>query len=237
MEKLFYMEDSYQKECNSRVISVSQDKYIILDNTIFYPNSGGVEWDTGKMIRQSDNKEFKVVFVGKFSGEISHEVNAQGLKQGDEVKCILDWDRRYLLMRYHTAAHILCGFFAKEAGALITGNQLTTEKGRIDFSLDNFDRETIDKMVFKSNDLIAKDLPVEVYYKPRDEALKDPNMVKLANAMPPEVKDLRIVDIKGFDYQADGGCHVKSLKEVGKIEFLKAENKGKANRRVYFKLI
>ena len=158
------------------------------------------------------------------------------IKEGDEIHCILDWDRRYLLMRYHTAAHILSGFFAKELGAKITGNQITTEKARIDFAIENFDQELIKEMINKSNELIGRDLPVEVYYKPRDEALNDPNMVKLANAMPPDVKNIRVVDIKGFDYQADGGCHVRSLKEVGKIEFIKADNKGKANRRVYFRL-
>jgi misacylated tRNA(Ala) deacylase len=153
------------------------------------------------------------------------------------VHCKLDWDRRYILMRYHTAAHVLSGVFSKETAAKITGNQLTTEKGRIDLSLEQYDRDIIDKCFAKSNELISQDLPVETYYKPRLEALKDPNMIKLANAMPPEVENLRIVDIKGFDYQADGGCHVTSLKDIGKIEFLKAENKGKDNRRIYFRLI
>ncbi|MBN1503125.1 alanyl-tRNA editing protein [Candidatus Woesearchaeota archaeon] len=236
MENTLYMQDSYQRECDAKIKSVSKGKHIVLDRNIFYPSSGGVEWDTGKLIRKSDNCVFNVIFVGKFSGAISHEVDGDGLHEGEEVHCVLDWGRRYLLMRYHTAAHILSGYFAKELGALITGNQLTTEKGRIDFSLENFDRQLIDEMIKKSNELIKKDLPVEVYYLPREEALQDPNMVKLANALPPAVEELRVVDIKGFDYQADGGCHVKSLKEVGRIEFLKAENKGKSNRRVYFRL-
>ena len=105
------------------------------------------------------------------------------------------------------------------------------------FSIENFDRVLIDEMINKSNELIKKDLAVEVYYKPKEEALNDPNMIKLANALPPDVENLRVVDIKGFDYQADGGCHVKSLKSIGKIVFIKADNKGKSNRRVYFTLI
>jgi Ser-tRNA(Ala) deacylase AlaX len=236
VEEAIYMDDMELKEWDATVTSVSQDKFVVLDKSAFYPNSGGVEWDTGTIIRDSDNQEFNVVFAGKFSGHISHEINPPGLKEGDKVHCKLDWDRRYLLMRYHTAAHVLSGMFNKETGAKITGNQITPEKGRIDFALEEFDRELIDACIRKSNELIEQDLPVEVYYKPKEEALKDPNMVKLANAMPPDVKNIRVVDIKGFDYQADGGCHVKSLKEVGKIEFLKADNKGKSNRRVYFKL-
>ncbi|MFH1399563.1 MAG: alanyl-tRNA editing protein AlaXM [Candidatus Woesearchaeota archaeon] len=233
MQEALYMDDQYCREWDAEVVS-AKEKFVVLNKTCFYPNSGGVEHDTGIMARNTE--EFKVVYAGKFAGQISHEVDRIGLKVGDKVHCKLDWDRRYKLMRYHTAAHVLSGMFAKEAHVLITGNQLTPEKGRIDFSLENFDREVIDRCIEKSNELIEVDLPVEIRYMPRGEALKDPNMVKLAGAMPPAVKELRIVDIKGFDYQADGGCHVKSLKEIGKMVFLKAENKGKSNRRVYFEL-
>jgi misacylated tRNA(Ala) deacylase len=234
MANALYMDDMFLKECTAKVESVKDGKYIVLDQTVFYPNSGGVECDTGVITRQSDNAKFNVVFVGKFSGEISHEVDNIGLAAGDKVHCSLNWDRRQRLMRYHTAAHVLSGVFSKDTNAKITGNQITTEKGRIDFDLDNFDRELIDKCFAKANEIVQHDYPIVVYYKPREEALRDPNMVKLANAMPPEVTNLRVVDIKGFDYQADGGCHVKSTREIGKITFTKADNKGKSNRRVYF---
>ena len=235
MEEALYMDDMYLKEWDSTVVSVSQEKFIVLDKTAFYPNSGGVEYDTGVMIGPAGD-EFKVVFVGKFSDQISHELDRPGLKEGDKVHCRLNWERRHLLMRYHTAAHILSGLFSKDYGAKITGNQLTTEKGRIDFDLDNFDKDYMIKLIEKSNELIQRDLPVETYYMKREEALKDPLMLKLADKMPPEVENLRVVDIKGFDYQADGGCHVRSLREIGKIIFMSADNKGKNNRRVYFKL-
>ncbi|MBD3204233.1 alanyl-tRNA editing protein AlaX [Candidatus Woesearchaeota archaeon] len=231
------MDQMYLKEWDAHVKSVSQGKFVVLDRTAFYPKSGGVAWDTGTIKRESDGKEVKVIYAGKFSGKISHQVEPEGkIEKGDKVHCTLDWDRRYKLMRFHTAAHVLSGFFSKELDAKITGNNITIKKARIDFSLDDFDRDKIKEMIEKSNELIKKDLPVEVYYKNRKEALKDPNMVKLANALPPKVDKIRIVDIKGFDYQADGGCHVKSLKEVGEIIFIKADNKGKNNRRVYFGL-
>ncbi|RMF05614.1 alanyl-tRNA editing protein [Candidatus Woesearchaeota archaeon] len=235
MEDALYMKDSYLKEFEAEVVSVSQDKYVVLDRTAFYPNGGGQPYDTGRLIRD-DGEEFKVVYVGKFDGRISHEVDRPGLKEGDKVKGVIDWERRYELMRYHTAAHILSGVFHKECGAKITGNQLDIGKGRIDFNLEEFDRERIMEYFEKANRIVEEDRPVLVSFMSRDDALKDPDLFKLAGVLPPAVKELRIVEIKDFDRQADGGTHVRSTKEVGKIVFVKAENKGKKNRRVYFKL-
>lgn len=236
MAKALYMEDSYLKEWDTRVVTANGN-FIFLDSTAFFPKGGGVEWDTGVMTRKSDGKRFKVVYTGKFKGEISHEVDAEGLKKGDGVHCTLDWDRRYLLMRYHTAAHVVSGVFHNEFGYKITGNQLTPEKGRIDFDMEAFDVEQLKKGIARSNELVGKDLPVEISTMSREEAEKDQTLFKLAMGFPHDLKDIRIVDIKGFDAQADGGCHVKSLKEIGIIRFEKAVNKGKNNRRLYFTLI
>ena len=235
MAKALYMEDSYLKEWDTRVVTANGN-FIVLDSTAFFPKGGGVEWDTGVMTRKSDGKGFKVVYTGKFKGEISHEVDAEGLKKGDGVHCTLDWDRRYLLMRYHTAAHVVSGVFHNEFGYKITGNQLTPEKGRIDFDMEAFDVEQLKKGIARSNELVGKDLPVEISTMSREEAEKDQTLFKLAMGFPHDLKDIRIVDIKGFDAQADGGCHVKSLKEIGIIRFEKAVNKGKNNRRLYFTL-
>ena len=236
MSKALYLDDSYLKEFEAEVVSVKDGKYVVLDKTAFYPKSGGQPHDTGTFTRISDNKEFNVVFAGKFSGEISHEVSEEGLQQRDKIKARIDWDKRYKLMRMHTAAHILSGVFHKESGALITGNQLDLEKSRIDFSLENFDREKMNDYFIKSNELVEKDLQINIYTIPREEAEKDDAMFKLAKALPSSIKDIRVVEILHFNKKADGGTHVKSLKEVGEIEFLKAENKGKNNRRVYFTL-
>jgi len=234
MAKALYMDDAYLKEFEATITSVKDGRYIVLDKTAFYPNGGGQPHDTGTLLR--DGETFRVVFTGKFSGDISHEVDKAGLKQGDKVQGIIDWDRRYALMRYHTAAHILSGVFNKEAGALITGNQLDIAKGRIDFSLEEFDREKMAAYFEMAQAIAEKDLPIKVYYMDREEALHIPEMVKLAGVLPPAVKQLRIVDIEGFDRQADGGTHVRSTREIGKIVFTKAENKGKNNRRVYYTL-
>ncbi len=233
MEQALYLNDSYLKSCKTKVMSVEQEKYIVLEKTVFYPRGGGQPWDTGKLVKNGE--EFPVIAVVKVKGNISHEVSKQGLKQGDEVECILDWNRRHKLMRMHTAGHILAAIMHK-SGILITGNQIGDEKTRFDFSMENFDRVAFQALVDEANSEITKNQEVSVSFLPREQALKVPGAVKLAAALPPEIKQLRMVKIGEVDYQADGGTHVKNTSEIGKIIFLKAENKGKNNRRIYYGL-
>jgi Ser-tRNA(Ala) deacylase AlaX len=229
-----YLEDSYLKECDADVVSVKDGKYVILNKTIFYPKGGGQPWDTGKLVRETD--VYNVAYVGKFSGDISHEVARTGLKKGDEVRCILNWDRRYKLMRSHTAAHVFASLLCKGTGALITGNQLGEDKVRFDFSLEEYDPEILARFVDETNRLLAEGASVRSYWLPKEEALRIPGVIKMAAALPPDIPRLRIVEIEDVDKQADGGTHVRNLSEVGQIKLLKTENKGKNNRRVYFTL-
>ncbi len=232
--ELLYLNDSYLKEFEATVLAAN-DKYIILDRTAFYYTGGGQPHDTGVLITE-DGTKYNVVYVGKFSGDISHEVDASGLKAGDKVKGIINWQRRYALMRAHTAAHVLSGVIHKETGAMITGNQLGTEKTRIDFSLENFDKAQMNKFIEMANEIIDRDLRVKSYILPREEAYKIDKISKLAKGLPPDIDQIRIVEIEGFDMQPDGGTHVEHLKEVGHLKLLKCENKGANNRRVYFTL-
>ena len=234
--KALYMEDSYMKEFEARVMEVKDGKFVVLDQTAFYPNSGGQPHDEGILIRLSDNKEFKVIFVGKFSGQISHEVEPEGLQMGDKVKGKIDWQRRYKLMKMHTSAHILSGVIEKETGALISGNQLNLDKSRLDFSLEKYDWERIPFWFAESNKIVDQDLPIEISFMPREEAEKDSSLFKLVAGFPHKIDTIRIVDIVGVVKEADGGTHVKSTKEVGHLKFLKAGNKGKNNRRIYYEL-
>src|SRR3989338_11249481 len=234
MQQALYMDDMYLKEFEAIVESVKDDKYVVLDRTAFYPVSGGVVHDTGILIR--DGEVFHVVYVGKFDGNVSHEVSKPGLKVGDKVTGKIDWDRRYKLMRLHTTAHILAAIMHNKAGALITGNQIEIDKARMDFSLENFDRNQIDEYIRLANDLVQRGAEVKVGYMKREEALKVPDMVKLANKMPPDTEILRTVEIVDIDKQADGGCHVSNIREIGKVELINIENKGKNNRRLYFTL-
>jgi misacylated tRNA(Ala) deacylase len=235
MTDLLYLEDSYLRECDAKVITVSNGKYVVLDRTIFYPKGGGQPHDTGQILK--GDHVFNVVYVGKFSGQVSHEVDHEGLKVGDEVHCVLDWERRYRLMRSHTSAHCFSSGLCNGTGALVTGNQLDVDKVRFDFSLKDFDRSVLEKYIDEANELLKKDIPVKWYVLPRKEALEIPGIIKMAEAFPPDIPNLRIVEIVGVDKQADGGTHVKNLKEVGQIKFIKCSNKGKNNRRVYYSLI
>lgn len=232
MTKAIYLEDSYLKERDATVVKVTDGRYVVLDQTVFYPKGGGQLWDTGKIIR--GDEVFNVIYVGKFGDEISHEVDREGLRVGDKVHCIIDWDRRYKFMRCHTAAHVFASLICNETGALVTGNQIEEDKVRFDFSLERLDRELIMRYVEKANEILKKDIPVIWYELPREEALKIPGVIKMAEAFPPDIPKLRIVEIVGVDRQADGGTHVRNLREVGQIRLLKFESKGRLNRRVYF---
>ncbi len=236
MDEPLYSKDSYAKECEATVQEVKDGKFVMLDNNLFYPRGGGQPSDTGKLIRASDNAEFEVVFAGKFDGKISHEVSKEGLQPGDRLLCKLNWERRYMLMRMHTAAHALSAVIHNDTGALITGNNLEVDESRIDFNFEAFDKEKINLYVQKANEALAKDMPISVEFMQREEALKMPGMVKLASILPPSVPVLRIVSIGDLDRQADSGLHVRSTKEVGQLEVTKVQNKGKENRRVYFGL-
>jgi Ser-tRNA(Ala) deacylase AlaX len=134
----------------------------------------------------------------------------------------------------HTAAHMLSAIINTRSGALITGNQLGTDKSRMDFSLENFDRDAMASICEAANTRIKEDHAVKIYFLPREEAMKIPSVVKLAGALPPNLETLRIVEIESVDKSLDGGTHVANLAEIGTIEIVKMENKGKSNRRVYF---
>lgn len=234
--ELLYLDDMNIREFESEVLSVKDNKFVVLDKTAFYPKSGGVDCDTGKFIRISDGKEFPVVYVGKFGEDVSHEVAEEGLKEGDKIKGVLNWERRQELERYHTAAHVISGIFFKEGDVKVTGNNLTIGKGRVDFNFPNFDRSVIEKLVERANEIIKQNYHVESYYLDRSELDKDPDLIKLAMGIPSGIKTVRIVDIKGFDRQPDAGCHVDKTSEIGKINITKIENRGKNTRRLYFKL-
>ncbi|MCK4670821.1 MAG: alanyl-tRNA editing protein [Nanoarchaeota archaeon] len=233
MTKTLYMTDCYLKTCKAKVVEVN-GLFVILNQTIFYPESGGQLTDTGKI--DKDGTIYHMHFAKKIAGDITHEVDKEGLKPGDEVTLELDWERRHTLMRYHTAAHLLSAIIFNETKAMITGNQLKPAGGRIDFSLENFDREVMERYVKETNDLVDKGIPVNISLMPATEAFKLPSIFRLKDMLPPTIKEIRVVKIEGVDAQACAGTHVKNTKEVGKIVLEKVENKGKNNRRLYFHL-
>ncbi len=231
MTRKLYWEQPYSKEFSGKIVSLDANR-VELDQTLFYPKGGGVSFDTGVL------GGAKVVETTKDADRILHTLEAQpSFQTGQTLNGKVDWDRRHRLMRMHTAGHLLSALFYSRANCRITGNQIDVDRSRMDFDLEAFDRSQIEKFVEEGNRLISNDAPVKAYFLDREEALKLPEMVKLAEAAPPADDKLRIVEIAGIDRQADGGLHVAHLKEIGKIQLLKLENKGKTNRRLYYDVV
>lgn len=228
MARRLFWDDAYAREFDAKVVSVEGDR-MVLDQTAFNPRGGGLVSDTGTI------GSSRVTEVVKEGEEILHTVETPTeIKPGDEVHGILDWDRRFRMMRMHTSAHILSAVVNRETGALITGNQISPDESRVDFNLDDFDRDKMSHYVEMVNAAVQRGLDVKTYFMKREQALANPGFVKLANAMPPSLDVLRIVQIGDVDTQADGGVHVKNTREIGRVVGLKTENKGKSNRRLYF---
>jgi misacylated tRNA(Ala) deacylase len=239
MTKVLYLLDCYLKEFDAVIETVDDSGLsVVFNQTAFYPTSGGQPTDTGTIT--SGGVKYLVVDVIKKDGVIIHQVDTPGLSIGDKVHCTIDWDRRYKLMRYHTASHILSTLINQETGAEITGNQLYLDKARVDFSLENFDRALMQGFQDKTNEIIRKNLPVSFRILAREEAFKIPSLVKLRKHLPETIIEIRIVDIASpefdFDHQACGGTHLKNTSEIGEIEIYELENKGKERRRIYFRI-
>lgn len=227
-----YLDDSYIWSFSAGVTQALENK-AILNKTAFYPQSGGQPSDTG--ILEHGAEIFQVVGVEKEEEGIVHILDRPGLKPGDMVSGKIDVDRRYRFMRSHTACHILSAVIFQETGAKITGNQIEQSRSRVDFSLESFDKSRMMEYVEKANQIVCDRLPVSTRIIPREEALAMPDLLRLAMAVP-DRDTIRVVEIEGIDRQACGGTHVKNTAEVGRIKMIKAENKGKANRRIYFSL-
>ncbi len=235
-EKLYY-NDMYGREFDASVISV-KDNYVILDKTLFYPTSGGQPNDTG--ILRTPEGEIKVVDVRQENGEIMHIVDEMvSISPGDHVHGIIDWDKRYIHMRYHTAVHIIDGVVNNDyKNGLLTGGQIYDDHARVDFSFDIIDRELITQIISKAQDVINSGIKVFAREITGEEALKIPGLARTepGRQLIERLPIVRIIEIENFDFQADGGTHVKNTNEVGKIDVLKIENKGKGHKRLSFKL-
>jgi len=232
--KQLYLYDSYLKEFQAKVLSVVGNQ-VVLDQTAFHPLTGGVANDLGCLSRGNLRFSIAKVDINRETKEITHTLEELAeLKPGDSVSGALDWDRRYRLMRLHTAAHLIATIMYRDYSALITGGQVDVDQAKLDFNLPKTDREIFEAAVRKANEEARKGVELKIYFLAREEALKIHGVVKLAEKMPPEEKELRIVEIPGIDLQADGGPHVKNTNEIGEIQLLKIENKGKNQRRVYF---
>ena len=229
MEILCYS-DSYLKECKSKVMEVN-DHGVVLDQTIFYPGGGGQPSDNGKLILE--NNEYLVKGVKRIDGQIVHLI--EGAKPGinSEVDSIIDWDKRYKLMRTHTALHILCGVIWRDYSASVTGGDMKPLAGRMDFELEEMSADFSKEVEEKINIEVSEKRNIKVYQLPREEAFQIPDLIRTKiNLLPKGIEFVRIVDIEGLDLQADGGTHVQNTSEVGYIKMIGHESKGKSNKRL-----
>ena len=227
-----FLRDAYLQSLDATVIAVHQeDRRVALDRTIFYATSGGQPHDTGTLAGQ------EVVDVRKEGDELWHTLSGDAPLPalGDQVHGRLDWDRRHALMRTHTALHILCGVIWNEWGKAVTGGNMEPLSARMDFEFDPLPEGfgvTVEELVNKE---IAAARPIEISFLSPDEA-SDPEAGLLirtkVNLIPESVTEIRVVDIIGLDKQADGGTHVRSTDEVGRIRVLKTESKGRGNKRI-----
>lgn len=234
MTDRLYQRDSYLSTFDAAVTAVHPDG-VVLDRTAFFPSGGGVLGDHG-VLTGADGRVHRVVDTVDDALGIVHKLESPGPAVGDKVQGQLDWTRRFILMRYHTATHVLTGVMFNDYKVRVTGNQIAPDKTRVDFAFEQFDKEVLEEGFRRANAIVAKALPVTISFVPAAEAKARPELFKLETTFRHDLPELRLVDIGGFDVQADGGCHVASLKEVGKLVLTKTENKGKANRRVYFVL-
>jgi len=230
-----YLSDAYLRRFDAEVVAASPEG-VLLDRTAFYPTGGGQPADRG-VLTTADGGRISVVDVRKGSGGILHAVDAgPTLAPGTRVVGELDWARRYAHMRYHTALHILSGVVYRRIGSGITGNQITAERARMDFSIPEFDRALAESLIEGVNAVVRERRPVRVRSLPRAVAEKDPTLVRVAQELLPDVATVRLIDIEGFDVQADGGTHVGNTSDVGVARLERVENKGARNKRLYLTL-
>ncbi len=227
--------DSYLDRSEGSVISAG-DGALVLDRTVFYARGGGQPGDTGTI--HWDGGEIRVSDTRRRDGVITHFVEGDVLPEpGTPVEGIIDWNRRYNIMRTHTALHALSGVVWREYGAKVTGGNMEEGTARMDFELDSISVEFGQEVERRLNAELVKGYPTEVIYLARDAAVKDPDLIRTkVNLIPEWVEEIRVVDIVGLDRQADGGTHVRSTLEVGRIQVVKTESKGKSNKRMKIQL-
>ena len=235
---LLYMTDSYLKEFEATITEISDDGLnVYLDRTAFYTGGGGQPHDIGKLI--IDNEIYNVVKIDRDSNRaFFHRIDRScDAKIGSKVKGEIDWERRYKIMRYHTALHILCGLIWKEFGAMVTGGNMSTDKARMDFNLADFSKERVEYIEKRVAEEVAAAREVVIKILPRDEAFQIPDLIRTKiNLLPPQIKEVRTVEIVGLDLQADGGTHLKNTQDVGKVRIIETINKGKENKRIVIKI-
>jgi len=223
--------DAYARATEAAVVDVLPDG-VVLDRTVFHARGGGQPGDMGRIRWEAG--EAAVIDTFKRDGRYLHQIDGDaGPPVGARVHAEIDWERRHLLMRTHTALHVLSGIVWRDYDAKVTGGNMEPGEARMDFELEAMSAEFGREVEVKLNEALASDRPVRVLFLPRAEALADPDLIRTnVNLIPESVDPIRMIDIEGVDRQADGGTHVRSTAEVGRVLVIKTESKGRAFKRM-----
>ena len=235
MTRRLYLEDAYLRECDSTVQRV-EGNLVVLDQTVLYAESGGqapdhgwLRWDGGEA-RVVDSQ----VAGGGHVGDVTHALEGPVPGPGARVRVVLDWERRYGLMRHHTAAHLVAAVVYRDFKAKFTGGQLHPDRARLDVHFDGWDPEWVKRIEATVNAEAQKGYEVRNHEISREEFEKGDLLRTAENLLDPRIERVRLTDIVGLDVQADGGTHVRDTREVGRVVMGKADNKGKGHRRLSY---
>jgi misacylated tRNA(Ala) deacylase len=236
MTTLLCQTDSYLREFDATVVARHPDENaVVLNQTAFYPGGGGQPHDLGKLQVGADS--LPVIQIKRQGGQVWHWLDGEAPACGVTVTGSLNWERRYQLMRTHTALHILCGVVWRDYGALVTGGNMEPLKGRMDFEFETLRQELVQEIEAKVNAEVHASRPVRVQILPRAQAMQIPDLIRTKiNLLPEGIPEVRTVEIVGLDLQADGGTHVANTHEVGRIRVVDYKSKGRINKRLHIEL-
>ncbi|MQF69998.1 alanyl-tRNA editing protein [SAR202 cluster bacterium AD-804-J14_MRT_500m] len=230
MTEALYHVDSYATEFDAVVDHVT-DTGVVLNRTTFYPGGGGQPSDTGWL--KINDFRYRVTRVIGRGGLTVHEIQDNDITSGDLVNGVIDWERRYQLMRTHTALHILCGVIWRDFGVQVTGGDMKPLEARMDFEMESMSSDFAEEVEKLINREVESERSVETRNLPRKEAFQIPDLIRTKiNLLPEKINEVRIVDLVGLDLQADGGTHVANTREVGYIRVVGHESKGRINKRL-----
>ncbi len=235
---LLYHDDAYLRQFEAEVVGV-EGRALALDRTAFYPGGGGQMADRGALTL--GERTLPLAGIRKEGEIVWHELAPEVGDMpavGQRVAGEIDWAFRYRMMRTHTALHLLCGLIYKNYGAQVTGGQMYPDRARMDFSMEGFSPALVADIEASVNQAIRENHPIKVYRLPRAEAMEIPDLIRTRiNLLPPDIHEIRIVEIVDVELQADGGTHVRETSEVGGVRVIKTENKGKLNKRMEIALV
>ncbi len=235
MSELLYVTDAYCQAFDAKVTAVLEGGGVVLDRTAFYPGGGGQPADTGNLT--ANGQTWEVTAVKRVAGQVVHFVAGEPPAVETAVSGQLNWQRRYQLMRTHTAMHILCGVVWRDYGASVTGGNMDPLQGRMDFEFETMRQELVAEIEAAVNKEVEAARPTRVQILPREEAFQIPDLIRTKiNLLPEGISEIRTVELVGLDLQADGGTHVANTSEVGRMRIVDYKSKGKINKRIYVEL-